>query len=130
MDRNDKKLIFSSLKNTALVYLVISFLTGKMSVFAAFCAGLPFCLPITDKRELTTLQTVKQSLQFGIPGILLSVIFMLLTGSYSSKVWIFPAILGFSVCYIYCCIRNKVSGRTIVTVRSVMLTGILLVCFL
>lgn len=130
MDSNDKKLMISSLKNTALIYLVISLLTGRMSVFASFCAGLPFCLPITNKSKLTTSQTIKQSLKFGITGILLSVIFLLLTGSYSVKIWTFPAIVGFFLCCIYCYVKNKLSQRTLITVRSIILTVILAVCFL
>ena len=117
-----------TVRNIFFVYLFASAVTGRYKIFAAICASFPFIIPVIFCDEkMSATERISHSFVYGIPGILVSVVFMLFTKSYSSAAWIVPALYGLLFCIVFSLVQKHLSAHK----RTVMKCIIsVFVCFL
>ena len=119
---------FKAVRNIFIVYLFTAVVTDRYKIFAAICASFPLILPVIFCDEnLSASNRMARSVLCGIPGILSSVLFMLLTESYSTWSWLIPSCYSLLSCVGFSLVQRKMTAHK----RAVMKCVIsVLVCFL
>ena len=84
-----------SVRNVFLAYFFISVISGRPEIFAALCAAFPFVLPMFFMPKEKTDNVLPSSLLCGVPGILISVLYLVFLRKYSTSVWLVPSGFAF-----------------------------------
>lgn len=116
------------MRNIFLVYLFTSAVTDRYEIFAAICASFPFILPIVFDGDGTDfVKRTGKSLLYGVLGCTASVLFMAVTGSYSTTAWLVPALYGFIMCVGYSAVCGKLTAHKRTVMKCIISVS---VCFL
>jgi len=117
-----------AVRNVFLVYLFVSVLTDRYEIFAAICASFPFIFPVLFcGAEMKAYERIARSVLYGIPGVLASVLFMLVTGSYSTAAFLVPSAYGFIMCAGFAFLQSRLSEHKRVVMKCIISVS---VCFL
>lgn len=128
--QDSRKALRRTVGKVLFVYLFASLLTGRGGIFAGLCAGLPFAMPavLCPTRTGVSAQ-LRQGLLWGVPGIAAAVIFLLLTGDYSTAAWLIPASVGAAGTVLYALLCRELPERQQRTAQSAALLAVMLVSF-
>ena len=81
--------------------LLIAATTGNAKPIITALSGFPFVFPVLYDYSEISHSKIVQSAVLGSVGIALSVISMCAMDMYSTKLWLFPSLVGFVICNIY-----------------------------
>ena len=115
-----------SVRNVLVTYLLISIISGRPGIFAAVCASFPFIIPVVFSPDLKREKLLLSSFLCGIPGILVSVLYLLFFGTYSTHIWFVPAVFAFFMCLLYSFIQKRIKPDRLITAKAVITVA---VCF-
>ncbi len=128
---NINKRIIKSVRNLFLAYLFISLISDRPGIFAAICASFPFIIPVIFMSGKKTADFLPaKSFIYGVPGILVAVLYLLLFGEYSTFVWLVPASVAFSMCILYTFVRKRLKADKLITARAVIVVAVCFISFI
>ena len=128
--QESRKALRRTVGKVLFVYLFASLLTGRGGIFAGLCAGLPFAMPaVLCPIHKGIGAQLRQGLLWGVPGIAAAVIFLLLTGDYSTAAWLIPASVGAAGTVLYALLCRELPERRQRTAQSAVLLAVMLVSF-
>lgn len=119
-----------SVRNILITYLFISVISDRPGIFAAVCASFPFVIPVVFSSDLKREKLLLSSFLFGIPGILISVLYLLFFGTYSTNIWLIPAAFAFFMCLLYLFIQKRIKPDRLITAKAVIIVAVCFIAFI
>ena len=129
-DGQNKQIRFKTVRNVFMVYLFSAVVTDRYEIFAAICASFPFILPLLfDNDGLSTAETALRTVVYGVAGIVVSVVFMLITKTYSTAVWLIPGMYSMLSCAGFLFVQKKLSTHRRTVMKCIITVFVCLLAF-
>ena len=123
LGRAVRKLLFT--------FFLISVVSGRSGIFAAVCAGIPITVTmLCASHETPFVHRFLRGLMWSVLGSALGIVFMRLFGSYSLGAWLIPLLMGIAVCLLYELFSRHIPSKRHAISKSILLIGMLLLCFI
>lgn len=121
------KIRIKTVRNVFFVYLFTSAVTGRYGIFAAICASFPFIIPVLFENADNRGLFIAHSFGYGTVGVLVSVLFMLVTKSYKTVSWLAPALYGLFLCAGFSFVCERLTPHKCAVLKCIIAVA---VCFL
>ena len=129
-ENGGKTTAFSVFKKLAGMYLLICVLKKDFSVFTVFISGFPFTSALISDETKSESQRMAKGIICGFFGVLVGVVFMLLTGSYRTVLWLVPAFVGITLSGMYIYFEKHMNHKSQIVAKTAMLFAMNFLCFL
>ena len=128
---SEHKFRYKTIRNVFFVYLFTSVISDKPKIFSSICASLPFIVPVFFSKSGTpSFSGITKSVIYGVPGMLVAVIYLLLTDSYATALWLLPGAYGLAFSIAYFAVHKNISANSRAAMKCIICIAVSFLAFI